>query len=157
MKKIFVLVASAALITVDLLTKSLTESYLRLGQSIPVIDGFFEIYYARNTGGAWSMLDGAWMMPVFLLISFSVTVYLLYMLVKEDNNLLLLSICLILAGNLGNFYDRLKFSYVRDMLSFNIFGYAFPIFNFADVFLVIGFGILFLYLFLEERKEKSHA
>lgn len=157
MKKLFLGIFSAVLFSVDLYTKYLTESALRLGESVSVIPGFFDIHYARNTGGAWSMLDGGWMQPIFLIISLAVSVYAIYTFVKEDNNLILLSITFILAGNFGNFYDRLKFKYVRDMLSFNIFGYDYPIFNFADVCLVIGFGILFLYIYLEERKEKHHG
>ncbi len=156
MKKIIVVVVSAALLMIDLITKNLTEQYLRLGESYTVIEGFFDIHYARNTGGAWSMFDGDFMMPIFLLISLSVSIYLIYMLIKENDNLVLMSISLILAGNLGNFYDRFRFSYVRDMLSFDIFGYPFPIFNFADICLVIGFGLLFLHIFLEERKELKH-
>ncbi len=155
MKKIMVLVGSAALLVLDLYTKYLTEKFLRLGESVSVIEGFFEIHYARNTGGAWSLLDGDFMMPIFILISLSVSVYLLYMLFKEKNNLILVSICLILAGNLGNFYDRVRFGYVRDMLSFDIFGYPFPIFNVADICLVMGFGLLFIHIILEERKGAS--
>ena len=79
-----------------------------------------------------------------------------YYFIKERDTLLLWGIGLILSGNLGNFYDRLTLGYVRDMLSFNIFGYDFPVFNVADSCLVVGVGVLFLYMFLEERKLKNN-
>lgn len=156
MKKRYLAILSIGLLMIDLYTKNLTEQFLKLGESWTVIPGFFDIHYARNTGGAWSMFDGGWMRPVFLLISVAVSVYVIYTFIKEDHPLILLSVTFIFAGNLGNFYDRLKFQYVRDMLSFNIFGYDYPIFNFADICLVVGFGILFLHIYLEERKESIH-
>lgn len=156
MKKLIIGVLSAILLYLDLYTKTLTETYLKLGESFTVIPGFFDFTYLRNTGGAWSMFDGGLMLPIFLAISLGVSAYALYMFIKEDNYLLLASIALILPGNLGNFYDRIIFSYVRDMLAFNIFGYNFPVFNLADVFLVLGFGLLFIYIILEERKDAKN-
>lgn len=157
MKKILLSILSGILLLIDLYTKNLTQTHLELGEHITIIPGFFDIHYAQNTGAAWSMFEGGWMHPVFLAISLAVSIYAIYTFIKEQDFLLLLSISLILAGNLGNFYDRLKFQYVRDMLSFNLFGYAYPIFNFADVCLVIGFGVLFVQMILEEKKVKHNA
>lgn len=156
MKKIIILLISGGLLALDLITKSWIQLNLALGQSIQVIPGFFDITYLQNTGAAWGMFDGPIMRPIFLLISVGVTVTALYYFFKEENLLLLTGIGLIIAGNTGNFYDRLMLHYVRDMLSFNIFGYAFPVFNVADVCLVVGFGVLFLYMFLEEKRNEEH-
>lgn len=156
MKKLLILVVGAVLLGVDLYSKAWIETNLRLGEIIPVISNFFEITYLRNTGAAWSMFDASWMRPIFLLISAGVTLVGFYYFIKERDTLLLWGIGLILSGNLGNFYDRLTLGYVRDMLSFNIFGYDFPVFNVADSCLVVGVGVLFLYMFLEERKLKNN-
>ncbi|HLV49349.1 MAG TPA: signal peptidase II [Erysipelothrix sp.] len=156
MKKLTILMSSIVLLVIDLVSKSWIQTNLRLGQRISVIPNFFEITYVQNTGGAWSMLDASWMRPIFLLISMGVMGVCIYYYVKENNLLVLISIGLVMAGNLGNFYDRLVYAYVRDMLSFNIFGYPFPVFNVADMCLVVGFGLLMLYVFLEERKVKHH-
>src|SRR2546423_1759241 len=53
---------------------------------------------------------------------------------------------LILAGTLGNLYDRLIFDGVRDFLYFHWFEW--PVFNFADCCLVSGACLLLLQAFL---------
>ena len=54
------------------------------------------------------------------------------------------------AGILGNLVDRIVFGYVKDYLSFMFFGYHFPVFNLADVFIVVG-AILFIIAVLKEE------
>jgi lipoprotein signal peptidase len=53
---------------------------------------------------------------------------------------------LILAGTLGNFYDRVVFNGVRDFLHWNYL-FDWPVFNVADCCLVIGAGLLLLQAF----------
>ncbi len=53
---------------------------------------------------------------------------------------------LILAGTLGNFYDRLMFEGVRDFLHWNYL-YNWPVFNVADCCLVCGAGLLLMQAF----------
>ena len=55
----------------------------------------------------------------------------------------------LLGGIIGNLIDRLFFGYVIDFIGVIIFNYHFPIFNFADIFIVIG---AFLILFEKEKK-----
>ena len=73
---------------------------------------------------------------------------------------------LVLAGTLGNLYDRLgwhgneidgeRMYAVRDFLAFTFGTYHYPIFNFADVFLVTGAIMLGVYsFFLEVGPEEN--
>jgi lipoprotein signal peptidase len=55
---------------------------------------------------------------------------------------LMAALGLILAGTVGNLYDRLVFNGVRDFLHFYYFEW--PVFNLADCFLVVGAGMLLL-------------
>jgi signal peptidase II len=56
---------------------------------------------------------------------------------------------LILAGTLGNLYDRLIFDGVRDFFHWFRW-YDWPVFNVADVCLVIGAGMLLLEAFVRK-------
>jgi lipoprotein signal peptidase len=61
---------------------------------------------------------------------------------------------LILAGTLGNLYDRLVFNGVRDFLHWDYF-YDWPVFNVADCCLVCGAGLLLLQAFGKQAPRNS--
>jgi signal peptidase II len=51
-------------------------------------------------------------------------------------------LCFIAAGAVGNFIDRLLFSYVRDFIYFRLID--FPVFNVADIYITCATAILML-------------
>jgi signal peptidase II len=61
---------------------------------------------------------------------------------------------LILAGTLGNFYDRLVFNGVRDFLHWNYL-FDWPVFNIADCCLVCGAGLLLLQAFAAQPMQEG--
>lgn len=157
MKKKLVIVG-ALVVLLDLITKTWVQQSLGLYESIPIIPGFFSITYLTNTGAAWSILDGQrWF---FIVLASGVTFVLSHMFIKEkEDRYIQIGLALMIAGTFGNLFDRIVHGYVRDMLSFVIFGYDFPVFNVADISLVIGVGFICLAVLLEEireRKQKQH-
>ena len=72
---------------------------------------------------------------------------------------LTIALGLIMAGALGNCYDRLLFGHVRDFVHFHVdsVGFDCAIFNFADNMLVIGAVILVLFALRSETSEESDA
>ena len=82
---------------------------------------------------------------LLILISIAILFYLIWLLRKDKTTVLSdVSYGLLIGGLLGNLYDRLFLSYVRDFLSFRIFNYDFAIFNVADIAIVIGAILLFI-------------
>lgn len=130
------------------------------GKGIELIKNFFYIIEVKNTGGAWGIFSGN---VVFLaIISLFVTV-LLYFFLKSEKKLNKFSITyygLLFAGIIGNFIDRLINGYVTDFLNFFIFGYDFPVFNVADILIVVGVGLMIIDVVrgelhvIKERKRK---
>ena len=137
----------------DLVTKLVVNESMQLGQSYQVIKNFFYFTYIHNTGAAWGMLSGRF----FLLYAISIIagIMLIYYFIKSDKSQVLLrfGIVLIFSGMLGNLYDRVVFHYVRDFLDFFVFGYDFPIFNIADMGVVIGVLLIILDLGIGEYKQ----
>ena len=127
---------------VDLVSKLVVSNIMEVHDSIIVIPSIFNISYFRNTGGAWSILSGhTWLL---ILVSLFIIIFIVMYVYrnKTKNKFELFGYSMILGGAIGNFVDRIIYGYVIDFLDFNIFGYDFPIFNFADTFIVIGVLIL---------------
>jgi lipoprotein signal peptidase len=80
---------------------------------------------------------------IFALVSFVAAAAIVYWSTRPQTIVdpyLSAALGLILAGTLGNFYDRIVFSGVRDFLYFHWIEW--PVFNFADCFLVTGAFLL---------------
>lgn len=148
-KKILVplLIAFFSLILlIDLLTKNYT-----VGIDKTFISGFIKFLYTENTGGAWGIFAGS---QLALIIISSVAIFLIILYIifsKAKSKLLYASLAFILAGAVGNLFDRIAFGYVRDFIKFEFM--AFPIFNVADIALTVGVVLLFIYLFISATKE----
>lgn len=146
------LIITSIILFLDLLSKYLLFSFLDLNKSYVIINNFFYISPLKNIGAAFSILEN----NNILLITISVII-LIYLIVsiknKKDKLLNYLSYGLLIGGLLGNLFDRIVFSYVRDFLSLNIFGYNFPVFNIADIAIVIGAFILFYTTFKGDKYE----
>lgn len=140
------------IIALDAITKTLSSTLLAYGQRVEVIKDFFWLTNVHNTGAAWSLFAGQ--RTFFIVISIIAIVMMVIFFVKSESkqHLYRLAILVLFAGTMGNFMDRLLLGYVRDFLSFNTFGYMFPVFNVADMALNIGVGLMILEAFLEGKQ-----
>lgn len=126
------------LIIIDQVTKYITRHTLE-NNSIVVIKNFFNLTYVKNTGGAWGVLGGKlWLFIIITLVALGGMFYFFKDFDLKSNILFSIALCLLIAGAIGNFIDRLFIGYVTDFLDFNIFGYDFPVFNVADICITLG-------------------
>ncbi|MFB0763509.1 signal peptidase II [Enterococcus faecalis] len=144
---------SALLVGLDQWSKYLTVQNISLGETKEFIPGFLSLTYLRNTGAAWSLLEGK--MIFFYVITVIVSVVIIYLLIKNYKKSIWYSVGLsfVLAGAIGNFIDRVRLGYVVDMLQTDFMN--FPIFNVADSTLVVGVICIFIYLILDEKAAKE--
>jgi signal peptidase II len=139
----------------DRWTKWLIHTKLLLNQTIFIIDGFFNITYVRNTGVAFGILD-----PVSLPLKSTVLAVLTLAAITGvliyswrtpiSQTLLHIALSLILAGALGNLYDRINYGYVIDFIEVYFRDYRWPSFNVADSAITVGVGLLLLQVFRKD-------
>jgi len=144
-----------AIIGLDRWTKWLVQTRLVLNQTIPIIDAFFNITYVRNTGVAFGILD-----PVSLPLKSTVLAVLTLVAITgvlvyswrtpANQTLLQAALSLILAGALGNLYDRVVYGYVIDFIEVYYRTYRWPSFNVADSAITTGVGLLVLQIFRKD-------
>lgn len=144
---------TALLVGLDQWSKYLTVQNISLGETKEFIPGFLSLTHLRNTGAAWSLLEGK--MIFFYVITVIVSVVIIYLLIKNYKKSIWYSVGLsfVLAGAIGNFIDRVRLGYVVDMLQTDFMN--FPIFNVADSTLVVGVICIFIYLILDEKAAKE--
>lgn len=148
MKRISFIMAAIVLMILDQLSKWWTVTHIELGQVKPFIPGLVSLTYLQNRGAAFSILQNQqWF---FTIITVLVIGYAIYYVLKHPKASfwLQLSLLLIISGGLGNFIDRLRLSYVVDMIHLDVINFA--IFNVADSYLTIGVLLLVICLWKEE-------
>ncbi len=135
---IFAIFAVIGLITLDQVVKYWALVSLKPIGSIDIIDGVFALTYVENKGAAYGSF--AQYTPFLALLSLVMSAVIIYCLVKYDKYFKApfakFGLYFTLAGALGNFIDRAFRSYVVDMFQFTFFD--FPVFNVADICVVIG-------------------
>lgn len=143
------------IIAIDQLTKYLTMQHIELHEAIEVIPGLLSFTHHRNTGAAWSILEGQ--MVFFYVVTVIVVGVIIYYLHTEgkEHRLFGWALTLLLAGALGNFIDRLIHQFVIDMIRTDFI--SFPIFNVADMALTCGVVLMIIYLIWDEMNQKKAA
>lgn len=132
---------SFAIAVLDQIAKYAVQLRFYHGESLPLIPGFFNLTYVRNTGAAWGMLGGwnLWLAFFSVVILLALVIFRRSLLV--DCRLHRVALGLMIGGIVGNLVDRLRLQYVVDFLDFRFGSYAFPAFNVADSAICIGVAI----------------
>ena len=160
-KYLILVILTLVVIVLDQFTKSLIIQHFRLGESIPILSGFFNLTYVRNTGAAFGFLaqaDPAFRIPFFVIVPVLALLVIGYVFRRIPANDVKLSVALalVMGGALGNLIDRASFGFVVDFLDFHWrYTYHFPAFNVADSSICVGVGILMLDLFTKEERSSN--
>ena len=141
-KIIVISVLFVVILALDLVTKYVFDGMFEVNEGVTAIPYLFNIVIVHNMGAAWGIFSGN--QVGLIILSLAILIIFIWYFVKEKRKTWLLSIAIafLVAGCVGNLFDRIVFGYVRDFIQF-AFWQSFPVFNFADVFLTFGV-ILFI-------------
>ncbi len=162
-RKYLTLMALAGfIITLDQATKLYVHTHFQLGESLIVILDYFSITYVRNPGAAFGILgtSNETFRTIFFLTFPPIALIILLTILKDvatKDRIQVFALSSIFGGAVGNFIDRIRFSYVIDFLDFHIGErFVWPAFNVADSAIVVGVAILILLIFRKDpEKVKS--
>ena len=143
------IIVAVIAICFDQLTKIIIRRAVASRSTIKVVEGWFHITYAENTGMAFGMLRG-WN-PVFIIVGFvAIGFIFVYYRQFKASGWMRISLGLLLGGALGNLIDRIIFGYVTDFLQFRwwfVHLRWWPSFNIADACVVAGAIMVILGMF----------
>jgi signal peptidase II len=150
------LVVAGVLIVLDQVTKALVEAVLVPGEFVPLIGSHVGWQLVYNPGAAFGIPAPPWL---FLTVTVVVVVVVLRTLPRVSGALPAVALGMLLAGALGNVVDRLLRpgppdgwlfgdGYVVDFVAWG----AFPRFNIADSAITVGFVLLALAMWRDERR-----
>lgn len=141
----------------DLATKVWAQNSLqkRPKKKIELIDGWFSLTYARNSAGAWGLMQSVdETIRHGVLIGVSLLSILVLALLTwscpRDRLLAATALAAILGGAVGNLIDRCRWGYVIDFIDWHK-GFRWPIFNIADVTITFGVVVLAVLVALERQ------
>jgi signal peptidase II len=130
------------------------------GLPVTVIEGFWEWRLSMNPGSAFGLFGslGASFTRVFLsVIGIAAVAGMVWMLKKAraDQRVLHWALAFVAGGAVGNLIDRIYYSVVTDFVLWKYKTHEWPVFNIADVVLVIGVGLMFIDIHKENKREKA--
>lgn len=142
-----------------------------VGESVPVIDSFWHWRLSMNQGSAFGLFSGRTGARVFLSVVGIAAVFgMLWMLKKSrtDQKVLHWALAFVAGGAVGNLIDRIYYGVVTDFILWHLGDYKqsphsaigrweheWPVFNIADVVLVVGVGLMFIDIHKEGKREKA--
>lgn len=137
----------------DQVSKYYAVELLRGREPYVLVDNFLQLNYIENFGAAFGILQNKQLFFI-ILTTFVIIGILIY--IKLNTKLskpMIFALVMVVFGALGNLIDRIRLGYVIDFIDVK-FGnfYDFPVFNFADSFIVVA-TIIIMYLVLFEKNE----
>lgn len=147
---------AVAIYVADQVTKALVVAGLDYGERVNVIGDVVQLWHLRNTGAAFSLLPGAtWLFIPITILALGMVAYF-HRQFRGRGPWIHVILGAVLGGALGNLTDRIRLGYVVDFVSVGIGDLRWPAFNVADPSVVVGIGLLVVYLtFIDGRLRRD--
>lgn len=143
-------IITLAWLILDQVSKYYVQTHMALGQSIVVVPGLFHWTYILNHGAAFGILRDQRIFFLAIVVILLVCLAYKYKEIAEGPSYLKLGTGLLLAGAVGNAIDRFVLDGVVDFFDFLIW----PIFNVADIGIVIGIFLVAYYMIASDSEDE---
>ncbi len=146
------LAVAAAAIVADQLTKQVIGRTLDVGDSVDIV-GPFSIHHVENSGIAFGLFASR--TTVVIAVTALAVGWMVWFFARSGRRhpVLPVALGLVLGGSIANLIDRVRLGRVTDFLDLE----AWPAFNLADTFIVVGVAVLFAALVLADRPRRPHG
>ena len=148
------LVLSVIIIVIDRNSKIWMMDHLQFGEPVALLP-FLNLTLAYNTGAAFSFLNSASGWQHYLLggLALGVAIFITSWLMRLPRQQYWqnIALSLILAGALGNAWDRVSYGHVIDFINFHVGSWHFAIFNVADSAICVG-AFMLIVMWLRQKK-----
>ncbi len=128
------------------------------GQAVTLIDGYWDWRLSMNHGSAFGLFAQSPQVARWFLslvgIGAVIAMFLMMKKSREDQTILHYALALVVGGAVGNLIDRMYFGVVTDFVLWHYHAKEWPVFNVADVVLVVGVGLMFIDIQKEKNKGK---
>jgi signal peptidase II len=137
---------AAAAIVADQLTKQIIGRTLAVGERVDIV-GPFSIHHVENSGIAFGFFASR--TTVVIAVTALAVGWMVWFFARSGRRhpVLPVGLGLVLGGSIANLIDRVRLGRVTDFLDID----AWPAFNLADTFIVVGVAVLFGALVLADR------
>ena len=152
-KKNVIWIISFICIIFDQIIKFIINNNINLYDQNTIIDNFFNLTNVRNYGAAWSILTGSRIMLIIVTILIMIGLYYFFIRKEKLKKYEKVIYGFLYGGIIGNLIDRIFRGYVIDYLEFYIFGYSFPVFNLADILIVISMFFIIISVIKGDKDE----
>lgn len=155
-KKInFLIIITITAILLDQVIKIIMKSKL-FNSSILVIPYILKLTYVQNTGAAFGIGNNSTSMFVAVnIVIIGLITYFIFSKKDEINRPILSALHLIVAGGISNLIDRITRGFVVDYIDISPL-IKYPVFNLADIFIVVGCIIIAISLIKDAIVKKKN-
>jgi signal peptidase II len=146
------MVVALAAIFADQLTKQVVGRTLAVGERVDLV-GPFSLHHVENSGIAFGLFSSR--TTVVIAITGAAIALMLWFFARSGRRHAVFPVALglVLGGSIANLIDRVRLGRVTDFLDLE----AWPAFNLADTFIVVGVAVLFGTLVLADRSSRMHG
>lgn len=143
----------------DQFSKKIVKQSVLPYETIRILNDHLTVTRVENSGAFLSagnsMSKASKRIFLTLIPIIAMTLGLVYLLLKPIANGMLIGLCFVIGGGIGNLFDRLLYGSVTDFLFVKVGFFETGIFNLADVSIMTGMFLIVLQFFARRDSKNS--